>query len=45
VDWFLRVIGFEEEELRDDGRGHGFVDFAIQADNPFLFPNQYVAPS
>jgi len=36
VDRFLRVIGFEEEELGDYGSGHGFVDFAIEADNSFL---------
>lgn len=36
MDWFLGVIGFEEEELGDYGCGHGFVDFAIEADYSFL---------
>lgn len=36
MDRFLGVIGFEEEELGDDGGGHGFVDFAIEADDSFL---------
>jgi hypothetical protein len=37
VDWFLRVVGFEEEELGDDGGGHGLVDFAIEADDALLW--------
>lgn len=37
MDWFLRVVGFEEEELRDDRCGHGFVHFAIEADDAFLW--------
>lgn len=36
VDWLLGVVGFEEEELCDDGGGHGFVDFAVQADDALL---------
>lgn len=37
VDWFLGVVGFEEEELGDDGGGHGLVDFAIKADDALLW--------
>ena len=33
---FFRGVGFEEEELRDDGRGDGFVDRAVEADDAFL---------
>ena len=29
-------VGFEEEELGDDGGGDGFVDCAVQADYSFL---------
>lgn len=29
IDWLLRVVGFEEEELRDYGRRDFFVDLAI----------------
>jgi hypothetical protein len=36
MDRFLRVIGFEEEELGHYRRGHGFVYFAIEADNALL---------
>jgi hypothetical protein len=36
MDWFLGVIGFEEEELSDDGGRHGFVDLAVQAYYSFL---------
>jgi hypothetical protein len=36
VDRFLRVVGFEEEELGDYRRGHGFVYFAIEADYTLL---------
>lgn len=36
MDWFLGVVGFEEEELGDDRGGHGFVDFAIEADDALL---------
>jgi hypothetical protein len=36
VDWFGRVIGFKEEELRDYRRGEGVVDLAVQADDAFL---------
>lgn len=40
MDWFLGVIGFEEEELGDNGCGHGFVDFSIETNNSFLESNQ-----
>lgn len=33
VNRLLRVVGFEEKELSDDGGGQGFVDFAIEADD------------
>jgi hypothetical protein len=36
MDGFLGVICFQEEELGDDGGGHGFVDFAVQTDDTFL---------
>jgi len=36
MDWFLGVIGFEEEELGDDGSGHGLLDFTIEADDALL---------
>jgi hypothetical protein len=36
VDRFLRVIGFEKEELADYRCGHGIVDFAIEADYALL---------
>lgn len=29
-------VGFEEEELGDDGGGHDFVYGAVEADNAFL---------
>lgn len=32
----LRVVGFEEEELGNDGGGNCFVHLAIQAYNAFL---------
>lgn len=38
MDWLLRVVGFEEEELGDYRCGHSFVDFAIKTDNSFLDP-------
>lgn len=36
VDGFSRVVGFEEEELGDDGGGDEFVDFAVEADDAFF---------
>lgn len=36
MDRFLGVLGFEEEELGDDGGGHGFVYFTVEADDAFL---------
>ena len=36
VDGFGGVVGFEEEELRDDGGGHGLVDVAVEADDAFF---------
>lgn len=36
VDGFLRVFGFEEEELGYDAGGSGLFDFAIEADYAFL---------
>lgn len=36
MDRLLGVVGFEEEELSDDGGGHGFVDFAVEADDALL---------
>lgn len=36
MDGLLRVIGFEEEELRNDRCGHRLVDFAIETDYSFL---------
>ena len=36
MDRFLWIVGFQEEELGDYGGGDGFIDFAIQADDPFL---------
>ena len=44
MDWFLGVIGFEEEELGDNGGGHGFVDFSIETDDSFLGFNQTSIP-
>ena len=32
ADGFLRVVGFEEQELRHDGGAEDFFDFAVQAD-------------
>lgn len=37
VDWLLGVVCFEEEELCDDGGGHGLVDLAIEADDALLY--------
>lgn len=37
VDRFLGVVGFKEEELRDDGGGHGLVDFAIETYDALLW--------
>lgn len=33
---FFGGVGFEEEELGDDGGGDGFVDGPIEADDAFL---------
>lgn len=33
---FVRVFGFEPEELGDDGGGGGFFDFAVEADDAFF---------
>lgn len=35
-DRLRRRVGFEEEELRNDGRGEGIVDLAIEADDALL---------
>lgn len=35
-DGLLRVVGFEEEQLGDDHGGHGFFDFAVEADDALL---------
>lgn len=32
----VRRVGFEEEELGDDGSGEGFVDGAVEADDALL---------
>lgn len=44
MDWFLGVIGFEEEKLGYNGCGHGFVDFSIETDDSFLGFNQTNIP-
>jgi hypothetical protein len=36
-----RVIGFEEEELRDDRCGEGVVNFAVETDNALLGIGEY----
>ena len=36
VYWLFGGVGFEEEELGDDGGGDGFVDGAVEADDAFL---------
>ena len=36
LDGLFRRVGFEEEELGDDGGGDGFVDRAVEADDAFL---------
>jgi hypothetical protein len=36
VDWLGGVVGFEEEELGDDGGGDCFVDGAVEAYYSFL---------
>lgn len=36
VDGFLRVLGFEEEELGYYAGGSAFVDFAVEADDAFF---------
>ena len=33
---FFRGVGFEEEELGNDGGGDGLVDGAVEADDTFL---------
>jgi hypothetical protein len=45
VDWFLGVIGFEEEELCDDGGGDGPVYLTLEIDDAFLDDGQRVEPS
>jgi hypothetical protein len=35
-DWFFRIIGLEEQELCNDHGGHGFFDFAVQANDALL---------
>ena len=34
---FFRGVGFEEEELGDNGGGDGFVHGAVEADDTFLY--------
>ena len=42
-DGLFRVLGFEEEELGDDGGGDGLVDLAVQADDALLVKSQRAA--
>jgi hypothetical protein len=35
-DWLFRIVGLEEQELCNDHGGHGFFDFAVQANDALL---------